>query len=250
MSLEGMVALVTGGGRGIGAATALRLAREGAAVAVSDLDLEPAQEVAGQVQAAGGTALALACDVRFPQEVNRMFQETAEKLGRLDILVTSAGVLRDNLVHKMSEEDWDLVIDTHLKGSFLCCQAAQRLMVPQRSGKMVLISSTSALGNRGQANYSAAKMGIQGLARTLAIELGRYNINVNVVAPGFIETRMTMQTAERLGVDFEGFKEAAAAATPIPRVGVPDDIAGTIAFLVSPDASYISGQTVYVRGGP
>ena len=250
MNLEGMVALVTGGGRGIGAATALRLAREGAAVAVADMDLEPAQEVADKVSAQGGRALALSCDVRFPGPVEQMVRETVEKLGRLDALVTCAGVLRDNLVHRMSEEDWDLVIDTHLKGSFLCSQAAQRVMVPQRSGKMVLISSTSALGNRGQANYSAAKMGIQGLARTLAIELGRYNINVNVVAPGFIETRMTMQTAERMGVDFEGFKEAVAAATPIPRVGVPDDVAGTIAFLVGPDASYISGQTLYVRGGP
>ncbi len=250
MSLEGTAALVTGGGRGIGAATAERLAREGAFVAVADMDMEPALEVAGRIERAGGRATALACDVRFPDQVSAMVEGAARELGRLDILVTCAGVLRDNLVHKMSEEDWDLVIDTHLKGSFLCCQAAQRLMVPQKSGKMVLVSSTSALGNRGQANYSAAKMGIQGLARTLAIELGRYNINVNVVAPGFIETRMTMQTAERMGVDFAGFKEAVAAATPIPRTGVPDDVAGTIAFLVSEDASYISGQTLYVRGGP
>lgn len=250
MSLEGKVALVTGAGRGIGAATAHRLASEGAAVAVVDLDQGPAEEIASQIAAKGGRAVALACDVRYPADVNGVFTRAVEELGGLDVLVTCAGLIRDNLVHKMSEEDWDLVIDTHLKGSFLCAQAAQRVMVPQKSGKMVLISSTSALGNRGQANYSAAKMGIQGLARTLAIELGRFNINVNVVAPGFIETRMTMETAERMGVDFEGFKEAVAAATPIPRTGVPDDVAGTIAFLVSEDASYISGQTLYVRGGP
>ena len=250
MSLDGRAALVTGGGRGIGAATAARLARDGASVVVADRDLEPAREVAKQIESEGGRAIALACDVRFPAQVTEMVSQVVDAFGRFDALVTCAGALRDNLIHKMSEEDWDLVIDTHLKGTFLCCQAAQRVMVPQKSGKMVLISSTSALGNRGQANYSAAKMGIQGLARTLAIELGQFNINVNVVAPGFIETRMTVQMAERMGVEFESVKEAAAAASPIHRTGVPDDIARVIAFLVAEDSSFVSGQTLYVRGGP
>jgi 3-oxoacyl-[acyl-carrier protein] reductase len=150
----------------------------------------------------------------------------------------------------MSDDDWDGVVDTHLKGTFLCAQAAQAVMAPRTYGKMVFLSSTSALGNRGQVNYSTAKAGLQGMARTLAIELGRFNINVNAVAPGFVETRMTMQTAERIGVDYEGFKTAVASQTPLQRVGTPEDLAAVIAFLCSDDASYVSGQTLYVRGGP
>ncbi|HEY8415930.1 MAG TPA: SDR family NAD(P)-dependent oxidoreductase, partial [Thermaerobacter sp.] len=186
MRFTDRVALVTGGGRGIGAATALRFAREGAAVVVSDVDEGPAEEVAGKIRAEGGKALGVACDVRDRGQVEAMVQKAVEAFGRLDFLVTCAGIIRDNLIHKMSDDDWDAVIDTHLKGTFLCAQAAQRVMVPQRYGKMVFLSSTSALGNRGQTNYSAAKAGIQGMARTLAIELGPFNINVNAVAPGFI----------------------------------------------------------------
>jgi 3-oxoacyl-[acyl-carrier protein] reductase len=170
--------------------------------------------------------------------------------GRLDILVTSAGIIRDNLLHKLSDEDWDAVVDTHLKGTFLAARAAQAHMVEQRSGRIVLISSVSALGNRGQANYSAAKAGIQGLTKTLAIELGPFGITVNCVAPGFVATAMTRQTAERVGVPFEDFQAFAAEQIPLRRVGQPEDVAGPIAFLCSADAAYVSGQVIYVRGGP
>lgn len=237
--------MVTGGGRGIGAATAQLLASEGAKVAVSDLDLAPAEEVAGPIK-----GLAIACDVTRREEVDAMVARTITEFGRLDILVACAGITRDNLLFKMTDDDWDAVIDTHLKGTFLAARAAQRQMVEQKYGKMVFLSSTSALGNRGQANYSAAKAGLQGMARTLAIELGPFNINVNTVAPGFVETRMTKATAERLGIDYETFKIGAASQIPLRRVGTPEDIAGVIAFLCSDESSFVSGQTVYVRGGP
>jgi len=244
---EGKVALVTGGGRGIGAATCEVLARDGAKVAVCDLDQAPAEEVAGRLE---GRGLAVACDVSRRDQVEAAVQRVVDSFGRLDILVCCAGIIRDNLIHKMTDDDWDAVINTHLRGSFLCAQAAQRVMVPQRYGKIVFLSSTSALGNRGQANYSAAKAGLQGMARTLAIELGPFNINVNAVAPGFVETRMTEATARRLGIDWEEFKRMAAERTPLRRVGQPVDIANVIAFLCSDEAGFVSGQTLYVQGGP
>ncbi|HKF78199.1 MAG TPA: 3-oxoacyl-ACP reductase FabG [Candidatus Dormibacteraeota bacterium] len=247
MRFDGKVALVTGGGRGIGAATSQLFAKEGAAVAVCDLDEGPAQEVAGPL---GDRGLAVACDVSRRDQVEAAVQRTVDAFGRLDILVACAGITRDNLIHKMSDDDWDGVIDTHLKGTFLCAQAAQRAMVPQRYGKMVFLSSTSANGNRGQTNYSTAKAGLQGMARTLAIELGPFGINVNAVAPGFIETRMTEATARRMGVDWEDFKKAAAERTPVRRNGKPEDVANVIAFLCSDEAGFVSGQTLYVRGGP
>ena len=250
MRFDGKVALVTGGARGIGAATSERFAGEGAAVIVSDLDQKPAEETAGKISGGGGKALAVACDVAQRDAVEAMVGQAVKEFGRLDFLVTCAGITRDNLVYKMTEEDWDAVIDTHLKGTFLCAQAAQKVMVEQKSGKMVFLSSVSALGNRGQTNYSAAKAGLQAMARTLAIELGRYNINVNAVAPGFVETRMTQATAERMGVGWEDFKKAAAENTPLRRTGKPEDIASVIAFLCSEDSSFVSGQTIYVRGGP
>jgi 3-oxoacyl-[acyl-carrier protein] reductase len=182
--------------------------------------------------------------------VEALFHSAVEQFAQVDILVACAGIIRDNLVHKMTDDDWDGVIDTHLKGTFLCAQAAQAAMTPRNYGKMVFLSSISALGNRGQVNYSTAKAGLQGMARTLALELGRFNINVNAVAPGFVDTRMTMQTAERMGVDYDSFKTAVASQTPLQRVGTPEDIAAVIAFLCSDDAGYVSGQTLYVRGGP
>ena len=245
MRFKDRVALVTGGGRGIGAATAQLLAADGAKVAVSDLDEGPAREIAGPI---GG--IAIACDVSDRGQVENMVARTVKEFGRLDLLVTCAGIIRDNLLYKMTDEDWDAVIDTHLKGTFLCAREAQRHMVEQKYGKMVFLSSTSALGNRGQANYSAAKAGLQGMARTLAIELGAYNVNVNTVAPGFVETRMTRATAERMGVDYEAFKLGAASQIPLRRVGQPEDIASVIAFLCSDESSFVSGQTIYVRGGP
>ncbi len=245
MRFKDRVALITGGGRGIGAATAELFASEGAKVVVSDMDEAPAREVADPIK-----GLAIACDVTKRESVEAMIDRTVKELGRIDVLVTCAGIIRDNLLYKMTDDDWDSVIDTHLKGTFYCARAAQKHMVEQKSGKMVFLSSTSALGNRGQTNYSAAKAGLQGMARTLAIELGPFNINVNAVAPGFVETRMTRATAERMGVDYEAFKMGAASQIPLRRVGQPVDIASVIAFLCSDESSFVSGQTVYVRGGP
>jgi 3-oxoacyl-[acyl-carrier protein] reductase len=242
---QGKTAVVTGGAKGIGAATARRLASEGATVVVADFDEEGAQRTAQEI---GGHAVR--CDVTRLEDVDAAVEAAKSHGGSVDLLVTCAGIIRDNLLFKMTDDDWDAVIDTHLKGTFFAVRAAQKHMVEQQSGKMVLISSTSALGNRGQANYSTAKAGLQGMTKTLAIELGPYNVNVNCVAPGFIATAMTQQTADRMGVPFEQFMEAVSAQTPLRRVGRPEDVAGTIAFLCSEDASYVSGQVVYVRGGP
>ena len=237
--------LVTGGARGIGAATAKRFASEGAAVVVADFDEGAAQETAAEI---GGQAVR--CDVTRREDVEAAVETAVSRGGSLDVLVTCAGIIRDNLLFKMTDDDWDAVIDTHLKGTFFAVRAAQKQMVEQKSGKIVLISSTSALGNRGQTNYSAAKAGLQGMTKTLAIELGPYNVNVNCVAPGFIATAMTQQTADRIGVPFERFMQAAAEQVPLRRVGQPEDVAGTIAYLCSDDAAYVSGQVVYVAGGP
>ena len=245
MRFQGKTALVTGGANGIGAATARRLAGEGATVVVADFDEKSAQETAKAI-----AGHAVRCDVTRRDDVESAVEKAVKEGGSLDILVSCAGIIRDNLLFKMTDDDWDAVIDTHLKGSFFAVRAAQKHMVEQRSGKIVLISSTSALGNRGQTNYSTAKAGLQGMTKTLAIELGPYNVNVNCVAPGFIATAMTEQTAERMGVPFEQFREAASGQVPLRRVGEPDDVAGTIAYLCSEDASYVSGQVIYVRGGP
>ena len=250
MRFENRVAFITGAGRGIGAAVARKLAGDGAAVAVADMDLGPAEETAGAVREAGRRALALACDVTSRQQVEAAVDRAVGDFGQLDILVACAGIIRDNLLFRMTDDDWDSVIDTHLKGSFYAARAAQKHMVARRYGKMVFISSTSALGNRGQSNYATAKAGLQGMTKTLAIELGPFNVNVNCVAPGFIATAMTRQTAERMGVSFEQFAEAIAAEMPLRRVGEPEDVAGTIAFLCSDEASYVSGQVIYIAGGP
>jgi len=242
---QGKTVLVTGGAKGIGAATARRFAAEGATVVVADFDEAAANETAQEI---GGHAVR--CDVTSRDDVEAAVEATVARGGSLDVLVTCAGIIRDNLLFKMSDDEWEAVIDTHLRGTFYAVRAAQRPMVEQKSGKMVLISSTSALGNRGQTNYSAAKAGLQGMTKTLAIELGPFNVNVNCVAPGFIETAMTRQTAERMGVPFERFVEAVAEQTPLRRVGQPEDVAGTIVYLCSEDAGYVSGQVIYVAGGP
>jgi 3-oxoacyl-[acyl-carrier protein] reductase len=251
--LRGRAAVVTGGARGIGEATCRLLAAQGAAVAVVDRDLEPAQRLVASL-AASATSQArpvpLACDVTDGPAVEATVEAAVDAFGHLDILVACAGITRDQLLFKMSDDDWDAVIQTHLRGSFLFARAAQKHMVAQRYGKMVFLSSTSALGNRGQANYAAAKKGMQGFARTLAIELGPFGVNVNVVAPGIIDTRMTRATAERLGTPWEDYAAQRAAEIPLRRIGQPADVANVIVFLVSDAAAYVSGQTIYVAGGP
>ncbi|MGH7047630.1 MAG: 3-oxoacyl-ACP reductase FabG [Stellaceae bacterium] len=247
----GRVALITGGARGIGAATADRLAEDGAAIAICDLDGAAAAATAAEIaERHAVAALGLAADVGIAAEVERMVAEIVARLGSLDILVNNAGITRDNLIHRMSEEDWDAVSQVHLKGAFLCVRAAQREMVKRNWGRIINLSSASALGNRGQTNYSTAKAGLQGMARTLAIELGRFGITANAVAPGFIDSEMTRAVAIRLGRDIEEYQAERAKAIPVGRVGVPRDVANVIAFLASDDASFVSGQVIYVAGGP
>ncbi|MFC9328246.1 3-oxoacyl-ACP reductase FabG [Kitasatospora sp. NPDC057015] len=243
------VAVVTGAAQGIGAATALRLAEEGAAVAVVDLTAERAQATVDAITAKGGTARAYGCDVADHEAVEAVFARVVEELGGLHILVNNAGITRDNLFFRMPKADWDAVLSVNLTSAFNCAQAAQAYMVRQQYGKIVSLSSRSALGARGQANYAAAKAGIQGLTATLAIELGPYNVNVNAVAPGYIATSMTAATAERVGSTPEDHQAEVSARTPLRRVGQPEEIAAVVAFLASEDASYVSGQTLYVNGG-
>jgi len=243
---DGKVALVTGGANGIGAATCELFGSEGASVVVVDLDQGASDAVAKKV----GKAIGVACDVTKREMVDAAVKRAADEFGRLDILVCCAGIIRDNLVFKMTDDDWFAVINTHLTGSFFFARAAQAVMTQQQYGKIVFLSSTSALGNRGQTNYSTAKGGLQSMARTLAIELGRFNITVNAVAPGFVETQMTRATAQRMGVDFEEFKKIAAENIAVRRVGQPADIANVIAFLCSDDSAFVSGQTIYAAGGP
>lgn len=248
--LDGQVALVTGAGRGIGAATALRLAADGARVTLADVDTSGAEQVARHVSEQGSEALAVACDVSDADAVQAAVDATVERFGRLDILVNNAGVIRDNLLFKMTDQDFDTVIAIHVRGAFLCVRAAQKHMVAQKHGRIISLSSTAALGNRGQTNYSAAKAALQGMTRTLAIELGPYGITVNAVAPGFIDTDMTRATARRMGVDPEALQQGASQHIPLRRVGQPSEVASVIAFLASEDASYVSGQVIYVAGGP
>lgn len=248
--LDGRVAFVTGAGRGIGAATALRLAEEGARVALADIDTEGCQQVATELDRLGSEGLVMRCNVADSANVQDAVDSTASHFGRLDILVNNAGVLRDNLLFKMSEEDWDTVMNVHLKGAFLCSRAAQKYMVQQKYGRIVSLSSTSALGNRGQANYSSVKAGLQGFTRTLAIELGPFGITANAIAPGFIDTEMTRSTARRQGLDPDEVIAQASKTIPVRRVGQPRDIANVICFLASDEASFVNGQVIYVAGGP
>jgi 3-oxoacyl-[acyl-carrier protein] reductase len=243
-------AMVTGAARGIGAAIATRLAADGLAVAVLDLDEATCQDTVKAITAVGGHALAVGADVSDEDSVAAAVARVAGELGPPTVVVNNAGVTRDNLLFKMSTADWDAVMNVHLRGTFLVTRAAQAYMVEQKWGRIVSLSSTSALGNRGQANYSAAKAGLQGLTKTFAIELGRYGVTANAIAPGFVVTEMTAKTAERMGVSFEDFKADAAAKAAVRRVGYPEDIAHTASFLISEGAGYVTGQVIYVAGSP
>jgi 3-oxoacyl-[acyl-carrier protein] reductase len=244
------VAIVTGGARGIGAATARRLADDGFAVAVIDLDEGSAKGTVDAIESAGGRGLAIGADVSDAEQVEAAVSRVVEELGPPVVLVNNAGVIRDNMLFKMTESDWDTVMDVHLKGAFLMSRAAQKYMTEARWGRIVNLSSTSALGNRGQANYSTAKAGLQGFTKTLAIELGKFGVTANAIAPGFIQTEMTKATAERMGVAFEDFVAYAAKEIPVQRVGQPEDIAHVVSFLVSEGAGFVSGQVIYAAGGP
>ncbi|MEO7061881.1 MAG: 3-oxoacyl-ACP reductase FabG [Lapillicoccus sp.] len=250
MATTPRTAIVTGAARGIGAATAKRLASDGHAVAVLDLDEAACGDTVEAIIAAGGKAIAVGVDVSRSDQVTAAVTRVADELGAPTILVNNAGITRDNLIFKMTEEDWDSVLGVHLRGAFLMTKATQAYMTQEKFGRIVNLSSTSALGNRGQANYSAAKAGMQGLTKTLAIELGRFGVTANAIAPGFIQTDMTKATAERLGVPFEDFIAFSAKEIPVQRVGQPEDIAATVSFLTSDEAGFVSGQVIYVAGGP
>jgi 3-oxoacyl-[acyl-carrier protein] reductase len=243
-------AIVTGAGRGIGAAIAERLASDGNRVAVIDLKEEDTAATVGRIRQAGGEAVGVGADVANTEAVTSAVERIASELGKPTILINNAGILRDNLLFKMTENDWDAVIGVHLRGAFLMSRAVQTFQVEAKWGRIVSLSSTSALGNRGQANYAAAKAGIQGFTKTLAIELGRYNVTANAIAPGMIATDMLRATAERVGVPFETFMSEAAKDIPVGRWGEPEDIAHAASFFVSDAASFVSGQVLYVAGGP
>jgi 3-oxoacyl-[acyl-carrier protein] reductase len=244
------IAIVTGAARGIGAGTAKRLAADGMAVAVLDLEAAACADTVAEIEKAGGTAIAVGADVSNAEQVAAAVEKVVAELGEPTVLVNNAGVTRDNLLFKLSESDWDTVMGVHLKGAFLMTRAVQGYMVSAKWGRIINLSSTSAVGNRGQANYSTAKAGLQGFTKTLAIELGKFGITVNAVAPGFVATDMTAATAARLGMSFEDFKAASATQIAVARVGEVADIAAVISFFAREEAGYVSGQILYAAGGP
>jgi 3-oxoacyl-[acyl-carrier protein] reductase len=250
MTDQPRTAIVTGSARGIGAAVAKRLSSDGYSVAILDLDENACKAVADEITSSGGSALPVAVDVTDEESVEHAVAHVAEALGAPTVLINNAGITRDNLLFRMTTEDWDAVMNVHLRGSFLMSRATQKYMTEAKWGRIVNLSGTSALGNRGQANYSAAKAGLQGFTKTLAIELGKFGVTVNAIAPGFIETEMTMNTATRMGIPFEEFKAARAEQIPVGRVGQPEDIAATVSFFVRDESSFVSGQVIYVAGGP
>ena len=252
VKLEKKVALVTGAGRGIGKAIALRFSKEGARVVVNDIDLSYAESVAKKLKDMGREALTIKADVSKLEEVERMFERAVQQFSRVDILVNNAAIRKETPFHKISQRNWDSVIAINLKGSFNCAQVAQKYMVKQGYGKIVNLSSPipSSLGEHSQTSYASACAAIQGFTTALALELGRYNINVNCVAPDFIDTEMTRSLARKEGMYLDDFKRFAAAQIPLRRIGTPEDVANVVLFLSCEESSFISGQVIYVRGGP
>jgi NAD(P)-dependent dehydrogenase (short-subunit alcohol dehydrogenase family) len=242
MRLDGKVALVTGAANGIGAATARRLAREGAKLVLVYLSGDDLAQTAAAITDAGGEALSVGGDVSQAVEVASIVEQAKARFGRIDILINNAGINRDAMAHRLTEQNWDAVLDVNLKGSFLCAQAVMPIMREQNDGRIVNTASIAALGNVGQSNYAASKAGLIGLTRTLALEWSRYTIRVNCVAPGGTDTRMTAGIPDTI-------RESIMQLIPLKRFASPDEIAATHAFLVSDDASYITGQTIFVDGG-
>jgi 3-oxoacyl-[acyl-carrier protein] reductase len=246
--LEPRVALVTGGSRGLGRAIAQRLAEDGFRLVVAARTVQDAHVAVAEIAAFGRTAMAVACDVRDRRSVEEAVARAVAEYGRLDVLVGNAGINRDNLVHKMTDEEWHEVIDTTLTGGFITSQCAQRHMVEQGYGRIILVGSTASAGSRGQVNYATAKAGLHGMVKTLAMELGRFGITANVVEPGHIDSPMTRDLARRLEVDYEDIREARIAVNFVKRVGVPDDVAAAVSFVASEDAGYLTGQVLTVAG--
>lgn len=246
----GRTALVTGGSRGIGKAIAERFAEEGAKVAIIDVNGQALSETAAELREKGYPVYTKVASVTDREQIEQAVQEIVETFGTIDILVNNAGVIRDNMLFKMTDDDWETVMDVHLKGAFYATRAVQQYMVKNQYGRIINISSTSALGNRGQANYATAKAGLQGFTKTLALELGKFGITANAVAPGFIETEMTRMTAERMGIPFENFVKDRISKIPVARTGKPEDIANTVAFFADERSGFVSGQVIYVAGGP
>ncbi|GGH82377.1 3-oxoacyl-[acyl-carrier protein] reductase [Pullulanibacillus pueri] len=247
---SGKVVFVTGAGRGIGKSVSTAFAEEEARVCLVDIEEESLSITVNELKEKGHEVRGFAADISNPEKVNEVVDQVAELFGKIDILVNNAGVLRDNILFKMSDSDWDTVMNVHLKGTFNCSRAIQKYMVKHHFGRIINISSTSALGNRGQANYSTAKAGLQGFTKTLAIELGAFGITVNAVAPGFIETDMTKATAERMGLSFGDLVKYSVSQIPVGRSGQPEDIANAVLFFAMDESSFVNGQVLYVAGGP
>ena len=252
MKLAEKVAVVTGAGRGIGRAIALKFAEEGAAVTVNDIELSFAESTASRIVRSGGRALAIRADVSDGAQVKRMFEQSAEKFGRIDILVNNAGVRKDAMSHEMTDRDWDAVVDTSLKGSMNCIRAAEKFMLKQNYGRVVNISSPlpPAIAGKGHAGYAVASSGLYGLTRSLSVELGPHNITVNCIAPDFIDTEMTRSTARNEGLYLEDLKKFAVAAIPLRRLGTVADVSALALFIVSDEAGFITGQVINIKGGP
>lgn len=250
LRFEGKIAIITGGSRGIGKGIAEKLLHEGSKVVLFDINEEALLTTTENFKKEGYEVSAKVVNVTETEAVENAVKEVVDTFGSVDILVNNAGVIRDNLIFKMTDSDWQSVMDVHLKGAFNMTRAVQKYMVQKKYGRIINISSTSALGNRGQANYAAAKAGLQGFTKTLAIELGRYGITANSVAPGFIETEMTKETASRIGISFEQLIEASVTAIPVGRSGKPEDIANAVAFFADEKSSFVNGQVLYVAGGP